>query len=138
MIWTLCTQPINNQFPWELEWYIQNYTRSIWVFISYFKFHKACAPIIREIKIPWELKRNQNICFIRSCCVSIIRLKGNDMNTWDLKRTKTNEEENCFCSHCFLFFYWNTVHTRLEKNNIYIIQLFRIVSSSYFPQMLDR
>ena len=27
------------------------------------------------------------------------------------------------CSHCFLFFYRNTVHTRLEKNNMYTIQL---------------
>ena len=128
MIWTLCTQPINNQFPWELEWYIQNYTRSSWVFISYFKFHKACAPIIREIKIPWELKRNQNICFIRSCCVSIIRLKGNDMNTWDLKRTKTNKEENCFVFTLFSVFLLKYC-TRLEKNNMYTIQLFRIVSS---------
>ena len=30
---------------------------------------------------PLGIKRNQNICFIRSCCVSIIRLKGNDINT---------------------------------------------------------
>ena len=56
---------------------------------------------------------------------------------WDLKRTKTNKEENCFVFTLFSVFLLKYC-TRLEKNNMYTIQLCKMGNENDILDFLRR